>query len=56
MFVLKCLEPNKPLQPSRAAEPNGNRVAAHCGAWSNRGDRNARMLFVLIDAEPIENH
>jgi Cupin domain len=25
-------------------------------AWSNRGDRTARMLFVLIDAEPVPNH
>jgi len=25
-------------------------------AWSKRSDRNARMLFVLIDAEPLENH
>ena len=25
-------------------------------AWSNRSDRNARMLFVLIDAEPLESH
>ncbi|HZT08704.1 MAG TPA: cupin domain-containing protein [Chloroflexota bacterium] len=25
-------------------------------AWSNRSDRPARMLFVLIDAEPLTNH
>jgi hypothetical protein len=25
-------------------------------AWSNRSDRMARMLFVLIDAEPLANH
>jgi cupin domain len=25
-------------------------------AWSNRSDRICRMLFVLIDAEPLENH
>ena len=25
-------------------------------AWSNRSDRVARMLFVLIDAQPLENH
>jgi hypothetical protein len=25
-------------------------------AWSNRTDRIARMLFVLIDAEPLANH
>jgi len=25
-------------------------------AWSNRSDKNARMLFVLIDAEPLANH
>ena len=25
-------------------------------AWSNRSDRIARMLFVLIDAEPLPNH
>jgi len=25
-------------------------------AWSNRTDRIARMLFVLIDAEPLKNH
>ena len=25
-------------------------------AWSNRSDRTARMLFVLIDAEPLPNH
>lgn len=25
-------------------------------AWSNRSDRVARMLFVLVDAEPLENH
>jgi len=25
-------------------------------AWSNRSDRACRMLFVLIDAEPLENH
>jgi hypothetical protein len=25
-------------------------------AWSNRSDRVARMLFVLIDAEPLKNH
>jgi hypothetical protein len=25
-------------------------------AWSNRSDQNARMLFVLIDAEPLPNH
>jgi hypothetical protein len=25
-------------------------------AWSNRGDRICRMLFVLIDAEPLANH
>ena len=25
-------------------------------AWSNRSDKMARMLFVLIDAEPLENH
>jgi hypothetical protein len=25
-------------------------------AWSNRSDRVCRMLFVLIDAEPLENH
>ena len=25
-------------------------------AWSNRSDRIARMLFVLIDAEPLSNH
>jgi hypothetical protein len=25
-------------------------------AWSNRSDRIARMLFVLIDAEPLANH
>ena len=25
-------------------------------AWSNRSDNPARMLFVLIDAEPVPNH
>jgi hypothetical protein len=25
-------------------------------AWSNRSDRIARMLFVLIDAQPVPNH
>ena len=25
-------------------------------AWSNRSDRACRMLFVLIDAEPLANH
>jgi hypothetical protein len=25
-------------------------------AWSNRTDRVARMLFILIDAEPLKNH
>ncbi len=25
-------------------------------AWSNRSDRVARMLFVLLDAEPLKNH
>jgi hypothetical protein len=25
-------------------------------AWSNRGDKTARMLFVLIDADPLPNH
>jgi len=25
-------------------------------AWSNRSDGNARMLFVLIGAEPLRNH
>jgi hypothetical protein len=25
-------------------------------AWSNRSDRIARMLFVLIDADPVPNH
>jgi quercetin dioxygenase-like cupin family protein len=25
-------------------------------AWSNRSDRPCRMLFVLIDAEPLKNH
>lgn len=25
-------------------------------AWSNRGDGPARMLFVLIDAKPLEGH
>jgi hypothetical protein len=25
-------------------------------AWSNRSDRICRMLFVLIDAEPLPNH
>ena len=25
-------------------------------AWSNRTDRIGRMLFVLIDAEPLKNH
>ena len=25
-------------------------------AWSNRGDRTCRMLFVLIDAEPLKSH
>lgn len=25
-------------------------------AWSNRGDRVARMAFILIDAEPLEHH
>jgi hypothetical protein len=25
-------------------------------AWSNRSDRVARMLFILIDAQPLENH
>ena len=25
-------------------------------AWSNRSDRVCRMLFVLIDAQPLENH
>ena len=25
-------------------------------AWSNRSDRICRMLFVLIDAEPLRNH
>ena len=25
-------------------------------AWSNRSDRSARMLFVLIDAEPLEDN
>jgi hypothetical protein len=25
-------------------------------AWSNRSDRGCRMLFVLIDAEPLKNH
>jgi len=25
-------------------------------AWHNRSDRVARMLFVLIDAEPLQNH
>jgi hypothetical protein len=25
-------------------------------AWANRSDRIARMAFILIDAEPLENH
>src|SRR5881396_3051917 len=25
-------------------------------AWSNRSDRVCRMLFILIDAEPLPNH
>ncbi len=25
-------------------------------AWSNRSDRICRMVFILIDAEPLENH
>ena len=25
-------------------------------AWSNRSDRTCRMLFVLIDAAPLQNH
>jgi hypothetical protein len=25
-------------------------------AWSNRSDRICRMAFILIDAEPLENH
>ena len=25
-------------------------------AWSNRSDKIARMAFILIDAEPLENH
>ena len=25
-------------------------------AWANRSDRVARMAFILIDAEPLENH
>ena len=25
-------------------------------AWSNRGDRVCRMLFILVDADPLENH
>ncbi len=25
-------------------------------AWSNRSDKPCRMLFVLIDAEPLKNH
>ncbi len=25
-------------------------------AWSNRSDRVCRMLFILIDAEPLANH
>jgi Cupin domain len=25
-------------------------------AWSNRSDKICRMLFVLLDAEPLENH
>jgi hypothetical protein len=25
-------------------------------AWSNRGDRPCRMLFILIDADPLQNH
>jgi len=25
-------------------------------AWSNRSDKICRMLFVLVDAEPLENH
>ena len=25
-------------------------------AWANRSDRICRMLFVLIDAQPLENH
>jgi hypothetical protein len=25
-------------------------------AWSTRSDRIARMAFILIDAEPLENH
>ena len=25
-------------------------------AWSNRSDRVCRMAFILIDAEPLENH
>ncbi len=25
-------------------------------AWSNRSDKICRMLFILIDAEPLENH
>jgi hypothetical protein len=25
-------------------------------AWSNRSDKTARMLFVLIDADPLPNH
>jgi hypothetical protein len=25
-------------------------------AWANRSDRVARMLFILIDAQPLENH
>ena len=25
-------------------------------AWSNRSDRACRMLFILIDAEPLANH
>ena len=34
-------------------------VLIQCGtyhAWSNRSDQIARMLFVLIDAEPLDNH
>ena len=25
-------------------------------AWSNRSDKICRMLFILIDAEPLANH
>ena len=25
-------------------------------AWSNRSDRVSRMAFILIDAEPLDNH